>query len=69
MTQLTIINNKIMSSREIAELTNKRHDNVMQVCRSLRVEGVCPEIQETPYTNEQNGQQYVQCILSKREAA
>jgi phage regulator Rha-like protein len=57
-----------MSSREIAELTDKRHDNVMAVCRSLKESGVCPEIQETPYINEQNGQQYLQCVLSKRDS-
>jgi phage regulator Rha-like protein len=64
----TIENNQTMSSREIAGLTGKRHDNVMQVCRSLKAESVCPEIKETPYTNEQNGQQYMQCVLSKRDS-
>ena len=57
-----------MSSREIAELTGKRHDNVMAVCRSLRAAAVCPEIQETPYTNEQNGQTYLECRLTKRDS-
>lgn len=57
-----------MSSREIAELTGKRHDNVMPVCRSLRDGGVCPEIQETPWTNPQNGQTYAECLLNKRDS-
>lgn len=57
-----------MTSREIAELTGKRHDNVMPVCRELRDSGVCPEIQETPYISEQNGQTYTQCHLSKRDS-
>lgn len=57
-----------MSSREIAELTGKRHDNVMTICRSIRDMGVCPEIQETPYINEQNGQTYFECRLSKRDS-
>lgn len=57
-----------MSSREIAELTGKRHDNVMVLCRSLRDMGVCPEIQETPYVNEQNGQTYLECRLGKRDS-
>lgn len=57
-----------MSSREIAELTGKRHDNVMPVCRSLRESGVCPEIQETPWINPQNGQTYMECQLSKRDS-
>jgi len=47
-----------MSSREIADLTEKRHDNVIAVCRSLRESGVCPEIKETPYINPQNGQRH-----------
>jgi phage regulator Rha-like protein len=69
MNQIQVLDNtQTMSSREIADLTNKRHDNVMQVCRSLKSEGVCPEIQETPYTNEQNGQQYMQYVLTKRDS-
>ncbi|MET3512763.1 phage antirepressor YoqD-like protein [Pseudacidovorax sp. 1753] len=57
-----------MSSRDIAELTGKRHDNVMTVCRALRNGGVCPEIQETPWTNPQNGQAYMECLLAKRDS-
>ena len=57
-----------MSSREIADLTDKRHDNVMHVCRGLRDSGVCPEIQETPWTNPQNGQTYLECLLNKRDS-
>lgn len=57
-----------MSSREIAELTGKRHDNVMPVCRALRETGVCPEIQETPYVSPQNGQTYLECQLNKRDS-
>lgn len=57
-----------MSSREIAELTGKRHDNVMPVCRALRDSGVCPEIQEAPWTNTQNGQTYLEYRLNKRDS-
>lgn len=57
-----------MTSREIAVLVEKRHDNVMVVCRELRATKVCPEIKETPYFNEQNGQTYLQCILTKRDS-
>jgi anti-repressor protein len=57
-----------MSSREIAGLTGKRHDNVMGVCRSLKATGVCPEIQETPYHHAQNGQTYLECLLTKRDS-
>ena len=57
-----------MSSREIAALTGRRHDNVATLCRSLRDIGVCPEIKETPYVNEQNGQTYFECQLTKRDS-
>ncbi len=57
-----------MSSREISDLTGKRHDNVMPICRALRETGVCPEIQETPYVSAQNGQTYVECRLNKRDS-
>lgn len=48
-----------MSSREIAELTNKRHDHVVRDIEKMLVdvgEGV-PKFGDT-YTNEQNGQEY-----------
>lgn len=59
-----------MSSREIAELTGKRHDHVMRDIRLLLAElhgeqGV--PIYEHTYTNEQNGQQYKMYKLRKRE--
>jgi len=57
-----------MTSREIADLAGKRHDNVLPVCKSLKETGVCPEIQETPYVSEQNSQTYVQFLLSKRDS-
>jgi len=65
---VTMGNAQTMSSREIADLTEKRHDNVMAVCRSLRESGVCPEIKETPYINPQNRQTYDECILTKRDS-
>jgi phage antirepressor YoqD-like protein len=57
-----------MTSREIAELTNKRHDNVARVCRDLKADGVCPQIEETPYVHEKNGQTYLEFQLSKRDS-
>ena len=44
-----------MSSREIAALTGKRHDNVATLCRNLRDMGVCPEIKETPMSTSKTG--------------
>lgn len=57
-----------MSSREIAELTGKRHDNVMRVCRELKDLGVSPQIEETQYEHEQNGQMYSEFRLNKRDS-
>lgn len=63
-----------MSSREIAALTNKRHDNVMHVIRELVAIGVLtpsygsPEIQETPYRHPQNQMIYYEYQLNKRNS-
>jgi len=59
---------RTMNSRELAEISGKRHDNVMQVCRDMRASGVCPEIQDTPYTHPQNGQTYIECVLNERDS-
>lgn len=59
-----------MCSREIAELTGKRHDHVMRDIREMLVglhgeEGL-PKFGDT-YRNEQNGQTYPCFALPKRE--
>jgi len=54
-----------MSSREIAELTGKRHDNVMRTinkCGDL----LTPQFEDTP--NPQNGQIYKVAQLNKRDS-
>jgi len=60
-----------MSSREIADLTGKRHDHVMRDIRVMLVdlygEGGVPSFEHT-YRNEQNGQQYPMYRLPKRES-
>lgn len=73
MTQIAhIVNGQVatMSSREIAELTGKRHDNVFIDARRMLVElyeeeGVL-KFQET-YIHPQNGQSYMEFMLPKRE--
>lgn len=55
-----------MSSREIAELCGKEHRNVMRDVRIMLEElgeGVLSF--EHTYTNQQNGQQYVEFLLPK----
>ena len=49
MMQLTNTNKLTMTSREIAELTGKRHDNVKRTIENLIVAGVItlPQIEET----------------------
>lgn len=60
-----------MSSREIAELTGKRHDNVMRDIREmlgqLYCEGGVLKFEDT-YRNAQNGQTYPVFNLPKRES-
>lgn len=59
-----------MSSREIAELTKKRHDNVLRDARKILVElhGEMGALKfEETDTNPQNGQQYPVVRLPKRE--
>lgn len=56
-----------MSSREIAELTGKRHDNVMQVIASLMsAQILTPEIQESTFKHR--GNEYSQWLLNKRDS-
>lgn len=57
-----------MTSREIADLCGKRHDNVMRVCRELKAEVVCPQIEETPYVHPSNQQEYTEFRLNKRDS-
>ncbi|WP_273859400.1 phage antirepressor KilAC domain-containing protein [Photobacterium sp. GSS17] len=74
MFELTTQTEMTMSSREIASLTNKRHDNVMKIIRELvsgRVlkpsDGV-PEIKETPYVHPQNQRTYYEYHLNRRNS-
>lgn len=67
---LTEATSLTMSSREIAELTGKRHDNVMADTRKMLLElhgeGGLLNFQDT-HRNEQNGQLYPIFRLPKRE--
>jgi phage antirepressor YoqD-like protein len=55
-----------MTSREIAELTGKRHDNVMRVCRELKALAVTPQIEESTFLH--SGNSYIEFRLSKRDS-
>ncbi len=56
-----------MSSREIAELVDRRHDQVLRTARELIEQGVTQSV-ETLYTHPQNGQTYPEHRLSKRDS-
>ena len=67
---MKIEQNLTMSTREIAELTGKRHDNVMRDTREMLLELYGEEgilSFEDTYTNSQNGQNYTMFALPKRE--
>lgn len=57
---------QVMSTREIAQLTGKSHDNVLRDARRLVAEGVLKS-EETPYTHPQNGQSYPEFLLGQRD--
>lgn len=60
------LSRQVMSSREVAELVGKAHDNVMRDARALVKQGVLKS-EETPYTHPQNGQVYSEFLLSHRD--
>jgi len=67
MNLITTNTSATMSSREIAELTEKRHDNVTQLIRRLIADQILtPEIQELDY--EHRGNTYKQFHLNKRDS-
>lgn len=59
-----------MSSREIAELCSKRHNHVCRDIQKLNehYESMgMPKIGDTPWINEQNGQEYREFMLTKEQ--
>jgi len=58
---------QLMSTREVADLTGKSHDNVLRDARSLAKRGVLKS-EETPYRHPQNGQSYPEFLLTQRDA-
>lgn len=70
--ELETINKLTMTSREIAELTNKEHKNVLRDILALKLtyktmkEGM-PKIEQTPYVHPQNSQTYYEYNLSRMQ--
>lgn len=64
-----IINTPIsMSSRVIAEMTGKQHSKVMSVIIDLSEKGIAKSATPSVSINEQNGQQYKEFLLDKRDS-
>ena len=57
-----------MSSRDIAELTEKPHDNVLKLIRSLIDGGIVNSTTPQEYTHPQNKQTYIEYLCSKRDS-
>lgn len=61
-------NVKTMSSREMAALCKKRHDNTLLVIRDLEKRGLLENSRPQNYVHAQNGQQYVEYLSDKRDS-
>lgn len=70
MNDIMQVNNisKTMSSREMAALCKKRHDNTLLVIRDLENKGLLENSRPQHYTHAQNGQQYIEYISDKRDS-
>ncbi|MDP4545863.1 Rha family transcriptional regulator [Psychrobacter faecalis] len=68
MNILTQTNIKTMSSREMADLCDKQHKNVLSMIRSLIDGGVLKNSIPQTYVHEQNGQRYTEFLSDKRDS-
>ena len=57
-----------MSSREMAQLCQKRHDNVLQLIRNLIDGGILKSTTPHSYTHPQNGRAYTEFLSDKRDS-
>lgn len=68
MNILTQTDIKTMSSREMAALCEKQHDNVLKTIRLLIERGVVLNTIPQTYVHEQNGQRYTEFLSDKRDS-
>ena len=61
-------NAKTMTSREMALLCNKRHDNTVLVIKDLLERGLLKNSTPQTYTHAQNGQRYQEYLSDKRDS-
>ncbi len=68
--QVATITNQVqtMSSREIAKLCGKPHDNVLKMIRGLIDRGVLLFTTPQQYVNQQNHQTYTEYLADKRDS-
>lgn len=59
---------KTMSSRDIAKLIDKPHDNVLKAVRALIGQGVVKNTIPNNYVHEQNKQNYTEYLSDKRDS-
>jgi len=57
-----------MSSREIADLVQSRHADVIRSIERLMASGVISEYAPMAYTHEQNHQRYLEYLINKRDS-
>lgn len=68
---LTILQNQTvltMSSRELSKITDKPHDNVLKVIRSLVDGGIVKNTTPSKWINPQNKQEYPEFLCDKRDS-
>ena len=68
LTNITQHSQPTMSSREIAELCDKRHDNVLKLIRELIEGGILKFTTPQEYVHPQNGQVYTEYLSDKRDS-
>ena len=66
--QLSIVSTQTMSSREIAELVESRHSDIVRSIVRLMSNNVISGYAPTAYTHPQNGQTYECYYLNKRDS-
>ena len=59
---------KRMSSREMANLCDKQHDNTLRLIRSLIERGLLKNTTPHNYIHEQNSQQYIEFLSDQRDS-
>lgn len=68
MNEVATGNTPTMSSREIADLVESRHGDVLKSIERLMESGVIQGYTAMPYTHPQNGQEYKEYLIGKRDS-